>query len=565
LSFASKHRETELFQRKVISHHFPQLLLVNASIFLNIDIASTLCKEGVRSGQRAQRLFFESASYFNVKSPFFDNALILSLTGITADQNYISLHQQLRRIGHLHPEKATDLLELFKQDETKNIFFIPFLIQGLVAGKGFASVFDSISDWCRHGNRPLRLTGIRSIAYLQGATNYLSGFEERIEELFSVVVNESNEELTSEVLQAIGLHLDYLPSAAKLICDIPAKEPLPRILTCLAGLLWVHSEKRYNEKWFASSLQLLTCFDQTLRGVFNNLDMAFFGIEQADPEIVYNYLEAYIGHEQNDPTAIEGFKHSILRLAQRNPTRVLVALTKWFNHDSYRFHAAAHTLCSILWVNNYKEIFLDKDMLDQFSFYDIEFILFKIAGYVISKDHLQSLVFSSLKRKLVSAQHFQLVVELFVRYVVYNYPGAIDYLESKREGASGIETQLIDTVKAEVDAYHSSRSAKPNELHPSSERLKLFLSKQIQAFDRQNKRGRFPDPSILDFVTNIRVQKGHFFFSRNERTFGPGQYTEKSSMKTMAMNIDMPAGEFTDPVGQSYNRLRWRSLKRRTA
>jgi len=562
LQFIDNSNFTELKRNRQVSYHFEKLVFINASRVFNIDLAELLAKEAAIS-KRVNQLFFESSSYLNVASPYFLAALESSTKGIKPEDNYIALNFDLRRIGKLYPQIAETIISTFRANPEKSILFFPHLFWGMIEGGGFKHYFNILEELLFDPIQNTRIAAIRSISMLHGNQNHLDGLEDRIEAAYLKIIDEENVSLIAEVLNSFGILIKYLPSSEKMILEIPTKCNESRILFTLSHLLWMHSDTLYDQSWFVTSLNRLSTFENTHLGIFDNLNMVFIGLEKNNPDRIYDYLDAYITNEANDPTAIEGFKNTIIGLAIKNKELLESVLTDWFNNDNLRFHAAAATVCSMLWINDIKELQLNKEKLDGFSWYDIEFMLLKIVGYVSSKEHLQSLLFSSLKKASISTEHFKLVFELFVSYLAYNYLGSLEYLEEKSSNATPIELKLITEVRLAIDKYYQNRLSKPKELTPSVERLNILFEQRNKSFQEQNLRGRYPEPSIVDMVQKVSIKNGHYYFSRSEKTYGPNQYSPKSSMQKIELRMEMPSAEFIDPVAQAYNRTLWRMFKRR--
>ena len=125
-------------------------------------------------------------------------------------------------------------------------------------------------------------------------------------------------------------------------------------------------------------------------GTYSEISWALYEIIEEHPHIVHDYLEDFVREKQNSIDDLKAFKNVFSKLAEDNFKLYCRWITIWFNKEESRFHRAASKVLTIVRTENGKQIKLDAVAINQLNPYDIEFILYKIVGYVYSKEYLES-------------------------------------------------------------------------------------------------------------------------------------------------------------------------------
>lgn len=540
-----------------------QLSCIISDQLFNFDVSEYFFNERNRLTRRTKQIYFQILPNINFHSDFFLRALEVSTEGIKPEHNYLDLYVSIRTISKLDESKARQILCEYNDNVDQKVLLFPNVIHGLTEGYGIDKSLPYIIQLLESNDIANQTIGIRCLSMLGGRINYLKGHKQYVRQRFNLLILTGEVKVIAEILYCYSSLLDQLTFSGAEILDIISKHNAPEILFALSHLLWRHSDSDSYPLWYLSALDKLTVFDSKLLGIYRNLDMAFIGIERHNVNLIYRYLTSYIEEDDNDPKAIEGFKHLFGRLAGSDILLFQKHFTLWLNNDNSRFHVAVARISSQLWIDGSKELSLSVEVINSLSFYDIEFILYKIVGYFLSKDHLQSLVYSSLKKDQVDPRHLNLVAELFVTYISYNFPGSSEFLEVKKIAATPQELVLIDFITKAIEEYYEGKKDKPKELVPSPKRLQIFFSQRNKGFENNNEPERFPENRFIDFVHKITTKNGKSFFSRNLGEYGKDQYSSKSEMTSFSSTMEFPGGEFTDPVGQAYKRFIWVKFKRR--
>src|ERR1035437_4216743 len=90
---------------------------------------------------------------------------------------------------------------------------------------------------------------------------------------------------------------------------------------------------------------------------------------------------------------------------------------------------------------------LDKQILDQLSDKEINYLITKVMGYILMNNHLQSMTFSVLAKTVVSKNIEKMVEEAFKVYILYNYPvTTAEFLKLKEISGNEVEKRLAKRI-----------------------------------------------------------------------------------------------------------------------
>lgn len=558
----TKFNFTHLGGGRNLSYKFFALLLINLETYFGFDISKYIASNDINNILRHS--FLEKIYLFNQDSPEFLSAIFKATDGIKVDQNFISIFEAFKKIGQRNPEKGLEIIQILEDTEDKAFLVIPFIFSGMSEKQGVEKLLPVAFQMLESNIEFKQKVGVRSLTMLHGNLFNLEPFENSIDKVLSSVLINGSDSIVGEILNCYGVLINKLPNAKNKIFDIVHHNQSGEVAVALSHVLYLNSQSESKNNWYRNALLELTTFEDGYRGIFNNLTNAFFGIGEQNKALIFEYLERYISNEGNNPTYVEGFKQYLIHLATTELSVLEAELTRWLNNDNFRFHVAAQKVYSIASIHGVKPLNLDIAILDTLSFFDVQFILYKIVGYIHDKEYLESLIFSSLKKSHLDPNHIALVVELFVHYVLYNYPGSRDFLIEKSKDAVGVEKETIERILAIYQEQMGSYKPLPKELRPSPERLQKLFSRFTEQINKSmGAEQKFKDPSILDFIRKFTVKNGKTSFRVNKGEFGKFQYSQKSGMNSYEQAFEPPKGEFTDPTGQAFWRYKMRIFKRR--
>ncbi|HXS38230.1 MAG TPA: hypothetical protein VN721_16120 [Flavipsychrobacter sp.] len=485
--------------------------------------------------------------------------------GYKAEDNYFNINNAVKERSRLDPNFGKLLIDSSKKNTSQLHFFCRFAFIGLNEALGFNQTFPLLKELLLSENIDFRRAGLHSLSMLSSEKDSLGDKETEIMSILDPMESKKDNNLISDLVFLYGFLIDKLSNARDKLYLIPITYSSEKCLYALARIISIKFQEEKFSKWMTSGLGLLAKSSEISTQSYKIIAGLFQEIINTDSQTIFQYFKLFIEHENNDLNNIEAFTQVFYCLAKNQIDLLEMWLTIWFNSENVRFHIVASKILNYLWVNKIHEIRLHKETINTYSPYDIEFILFKIAGYVHSKDHLESLIFSALSYDGEAQLIEKLVTSLFCYYIVYNYPSAIKYLKSKLEQANEAEARVIKTIQQFYDETYGVNLEKPKELLPSADRLHKFSRNIFKDIDIYKNKSPYNETSFLDLAHKVLLKNGTSFFLRNDDYGTPNRYSRKSVLHQMSHRLEFPSGEFLDPIGQEYKRFLWRKLKRRIA
>lgn len=491
--------------------------------------------------------------------------MILKITdGIKPEDNYLDLNQSIYTLALQDHDFLKELIDYTERLPEKMFLLIPFAFMGFCETHGLKKSYEIIKSLLHSEDNNKQRVAIRSFSTLKNLDQEAIDTIRNLLPLFDQILKKSEPTLSSEILWIYYNQKENFPDLLPQIIDGCIGRNNSQINHVLSRLICMELfAPSHDLTWIKKGLLSLTVIDTEHLATFSNIESALTKLLQWDKEIIYNYLNLFIENENNDIKNINGFKDVFTKLYSSDRVTLQKWITLWLNNDNIRFHVAVLYVCSNLWVNDYKDIQLDKTVLDSLEPSDIEFILYKIAGWIQSKEHLESLIFSALRYKKIDKNIQNLIVELFCNHILYNYPMTSNYLSEKKPKATKFEKAVID----EILEFHRERSnikiEKPNELKPSFKRLDSIFQKEALESLNAKDDNKFKDPSFINMFPKVTLKFKGSYFMRNEEYGVTSRYTEKFKLNYIEQSFEFPSGVFIDPVGQHYQQLQWRKFKRK--
>lgn len=551
--------------RETLEHEHLYLTAIIINRIKGIDILKIIIKRTEEVPQHIRTSIFSSIPYLVSSIDNIINSLLILTEGIKLEDNYLDLNRSLHKLAFQNSDFCTLLIEQTKKFPEKSTLLVPFAFQGLTEKKGISETKCIIESLLKEKNKESQQLGLKCLSLSRNLNEEYNVIIE-FSPLLNDIENNGDDSAIVDLLHVYYRFKENLPIAKQKIIDITLKKQSKDAFHAASSFLFLSSyDETFDKSWAESILNILICLKDQHVGTFRNIEMALKKFLEKDLDLVINYLTKFIEESENDLKNIKGFKNVFLSLANSNIKVLEKIITLWLNNDSSRFHNVVHMVCSELWIQNKKVIRLDKETLDTLSDFDLEFILMKIAGYIHSKDHLESLVYSVLERKNLNHEIKSIVIELFCFHISYNYSGTIDFLKQKKPKANKAQKEIIKSILEYNDARHQPKKKKPNELLPSEERMRVsFQQRNLDALNFKDN-SCFKEPSFFDMVTKISLKFGGSFFTRNEYYGNRNRYNDntRSKLGHISHSFEMPTGEFTDPIGQRYSQYLWRIFKRR--
>jgi hypothetical protein len=185
-------------------------------------------------------------------------------------------------------------------------------------------------------------------------------------------------------------------------------------VTALLQFLLNNLDIHFNSKWFLTILtNVVKIDDEKNIGILNHL---VYLLLEKDINLIYELIS-----QRFEALGSKNFlKENWLELVNANKQLFSISITKWLNSDNTNVHRALLKLCTVneLAPSDFK---ISTEVLLTFSLRDKLYIAIKIIGYIYSKDHLQSLMFSLVEN---AGQEETILIDnlfmLFYNYVIYN-------------------------------------------------------------------------------------------------------------------------------------------------
>lgn len=508
--------------------------------------------------------YWDTLSYIVAPDEDIAQALFVSTEGIKAEDNYLDLNKSVRLISKLNPKIGQMIIQKAKLSIEKLRLFCPYVFLGLTEAKPISEVFYIVEELLKSEDAEQQKVGLRSLAMLHGDKNSPQEIEELILPLLEEIEAKNEDSLNAEVIFVYGLLIDKLSISRRKLITIPSKTPGNDTLFALSRILSLKIEEEIEEEWLITAFAILSDLSGQHIGTYKLLDWTFHRVVKNRNDLILHYFELFITNNNNNLNNIEAFRHTFTAAYKSNKELVWMWLTTWLNNDNSRFHVAVSKVLSLLWLDGERSIMLHEPTINKLSPFDIEFILFKVVGYVSAKEHLESLVFSALTYKGSAGLIEDIVTQLFCHHIVYNYPSTIKYLKEQELNGNDVQVRVINIINQHYEETYTIKSKKPQELASSPGRLQILFNQETKKLSDFQDPSPFRETSFLDLFTNITLKTGKHFFSRDDHSYGmKNRYGQKSTMGQISQSFEMPGGEFIDPVGQEYNRHMWRRFKRR--
>ncbi|MEM9272032.1 MAG: hypothetical protein AAGA80_03565, partial [Cyanobacteria bacterium P01_F01_bin.143] len=202
---------------------------------------------------------------------------------------------------------------------------------------------------------------------------------------------------------------------------------------------------------------------------------------------------------------------------------------------------------------------LMKEVLDTLDETNTIYVLLRIVGYVINTQSLCKLLLSALAKESITQEIIDLVTNLLVDYVLFNYPGeATEYLNKRRkiEKISTIECDVIDQALSKSKKYLDNRNQLPllKEFQVPIQKTYLY---RLARWKQQNEiREAGEAKSIFRFIMPERL----FLYGKAVSSEQKGEITQPTPLIPMSTSYEIPQGELIDPIGQVLLRLHWKQI-----
>lgn len=537
--------------------------LLTVSIY-KVDLIPFL-KSNEKSVRRIVRnSFVELSPYLSINNENLVDGFILATEDVTAEGNYFNVNTVVQKLSNNNADFAWLLLSKC-DDERKRKLFIPHLYFGLTQNIGFDKTKKIIEQLFVSQN-------IEDIKLALWCLRLLS-FDKEIAKVNEVEIIKVLEELPIDLNEDIVVELVYVYCFFIKIFDT-SKNKIDQlylhyynenIAFRLSQLVFMNFEEFKNDEWYFEILNKLNNLHSLPIGCYYYIEMTLVHLVKENQNYVFDFLTNFLSYENCNPKNIEGLKNLFTDLGQKELKLLQKWITIWLNSDNPKFHMAVSLIINQLWLNGIKNIELDEEVLNGYPSGDVEYILYKINGFIIMRENIQELSYSITKYEGNGFQHIgKTFAEFFCYHILYDYPSAIDFIKTKKDTATEKQLAVIEAIEKYNNNYSAKRGEKPKELQGSPKRLSILFNESNKKLNSEQQEEKFKVRSFLDMVTTIDIKKGSSFISRlatAKETFE--SIGSRGKMSSFGASFEMPNSAITDPIGNEYNRHIWKRQKRR--
>lgn len=488
------------------------------------------------------------------------NFLTPLLERVENDGTFIEFLTGIEKASITSSDFGNDLyLKIVNQDDPKLLGLLPKVLSGLYKNEKEKTVL-KIKELIHTGDSIKMIVGIQSIAQFASETLKLDRkFLEFIEDEFErFLQNQELKNIWPSILFVCRNKRDVINNADGFIRKI-MNETNIEIQMELIYLLSDNLDINKNEKFYIEVLHNLVPLNIEYKGAYNQLSYALSDITKYHTETIIDFLNKWVAYTNTNAKNIQLFEYLINTIIDNDLDTYEVLITNWLNHDNSNFHIAVFEIMRANQIRDIPEMKLSKSLLKVMSIYDLEYITYKILGYIYDKNTSTSMVYSILESKINDETIVNFLKEVFVAYFIFNYYGTIEYLRIKKKNAVPHLKGIIDAIIIEGEKHYTAYSELESlkEFSPSEMRLGYIHKIRNKKFNKSFKEIEKNDGSFLSHLKNIQLKAGKTSFSKYM-----GQYSKQMELANVSSSAELPRGEFIDPIGQKKLRLTWRNHKR---
>lgn len=467
--------------------------------------------------------------------------------------------QAIRIIIGKMPGMAEKLESAFRSSDSDYLLrLVPWIALGLADAGGTASLTSRLTRQLEStSEEKMEALGILGMTPMDQENWDCCGKE--ISEALQKLFETENIEVHAKALNAFRNLYPYAEDFGhyvKMLSTRPEKE----IRMAVIEALWLTADKSCTEKWFEEAFLNADHVDASQAGLIDELTYILYPVVEKNPSLFAEYLNRWILNESNAVTTIRFFDDVITNFFTSYPDDASKWLTLSFMNPNERFHQSLLHVISELWIDGFKFLTLHKPTLDASEPVMIRYVLFKICGYIYSKEPLESLAYSLLARTPFRDDITVMIGDAFIQHITYEYGGTNAYLREQLPTANEAQSDMIKRVLEFNDQYNDSvqkiRKIKELKLSVNTDvnfkqaKMKR-LSENMQVGKDERKRN-----SIMDYVKKVSIKGGRAFFSKHDY-----QYHPPAKMGHFESSFEMPMGEAIDMVRDKLKMLHWKQFK----
>lgn len=413
----------------------------------------------------------------------------------------------------------------------------------------------------KHKDKTLNKIGLESISKFDLTQKGIpKGFTTWIETTLEEITNKQSKlELWASVLFVARVQRKSIKNSDILLeklSEIKILEVQLELMYFLFYNLDLETEMSLIEKYLPNLLHI----DLEHSGAYSQLSHNLENLTKQNLSLAVQFLTDWVERDVENARKISYFSYLLNTLCDDFYVDFQKLFTNWLNSDNPNFHIAIFNMNRVGKIRDLSGLQVSKEVVKTLSYFDIEYVTYKILAYIYDKDTSVSLMYSILEMKYENKNVTDFLSDLFANHLIFNYYSVIDYLNEKKKTANAklkkVIVKIIKAGEARYVAYSDLTLLK--EFEPSERRLIYYNKIQSRKFSKSYKESENNQESSFNTLSTINFRTGKSCFSKYER-----KYTEKMTPALISHSGEMPRGEFIDPVGQAKERLLWQNFKRR--
>jgi len=499
---------------------------------------------------------------------------LLDFIGIDFDKVSYAIYKGIEEFAAQDKDIAENLYSsLMSRNDKPCATLLCYVLVG-ISRSDFAEAHRRALTFCDREESILRRVGISVLGRLKYETD-------EARELLPITLNKLqilrtifDPEISFVIVRSFEFLVKYTDEAKKTFTELVV-DAEPLIWKNSLSSLFQLARDEYTQEWYKKALLKLIKTQKFTSEELGTLDYCIAQYVNNDPNFTVQLIELIaknwnFNNKYGDKGLVESLYESIFALQKLYLINLNYFFTNWIASKHQYLHLLAFELNSnfnsiLVKVDDTIErnkdpiLALRKEVLDTLDETTTICVLLRIVGYVINTQSLCKLLLSALAKEPISQEIIDLVTDLLVNYVLFNYPGeATDYLNARRqiESITKVERDVIDQALSTSKEYLDNRNKLPplKEFQASIQKTYLY---RLAKWKQQNEiREAGEAKSIFRFIMPERL----FLYGKAVSSEQKGEITQPTPLIPMSTSYEIPQGELIDPLGQAWSRIHWQQI-----
>ena len=528
----------------------------------------------IASGDLPDRDFWNSSIYFKDAIPFleidihqFGNFLISIADKGKGDLAGSAVYGATEQIGITRPEIARELVDYFSNiDNPIIIGFIESLMTGIANNSKelINEVISQCETWFYSENSILAQSALYTLQNLVVQQKYdVNQFIEQITSIIDTQYEDLRVGFSSALTRIGHVQENDGEEILQLLRQLKQLGPVGKILH---GIAFSLSGERNIDKFGLECLQLTVDTPLEQKGTIRQIDLILYPLSENDPKLVWDFLEEWIKHHNfEEPISQHDiFLNRIKQLYGVSNDTAVQVLTRWFVSPDLRLVEESRLILRELNIHGFYI-----EIINQLTIKETIYASEKILAGGFDSNQISSLLISIFR----NTRNLEDLLNYFQQelwHLAWNYPGGTsEVLErgidlERNEKIKQVLENTLTKLREYQDQHNKVKDLFNNELASSLRRVHKFREFEAKRF-QQISQATMEDGSqtLLSIIPRVSVGRGNRSFHMD--IFNPDveqqrTFSEPRGFGKISGSFELPRGEFLNPEGESWIRIRRRSL-----